>query len=691
MPDHSSTPHGSTRHAGTSHAGSPHARAPLATTALALALLAGSPASEAAGTLTPVGSSQQTLRIVDHDVQVTINNGFARVSVTQRFNNPNDANVEALYATPVPENASLAEMHVSAGELTLDGEVLPKEQAQQVYEDEKAQGREAGLATKENYRRHEFRVWPLPPKQDVTVNFVYYQPLAIDTGVGRFVYPVEEGGTDAAGSSFWTRNEKVESSFSIDLTLRSAWPVDEVRAPGLEGLGKPQKVADDTWRLRIDQAGGSLAKDFVFYYRLADNLPGRVEVIPYRAAKDGTGTFMMVVTPGIDLKPLQNGADYVFVLDTSGSMQGKLRTLARGVGQAIGRMQPQDRFRVIEFNSTAREVIDWRNATPENVQQAIATIESLQPNGSTDLYAGLHQALAKLDADRVTSLVLVTDGVANTGVVEPKEFAKLLANYDLRVFGFLMGNSANWPLMRVVSEASGGFYASVSNADDIVGQIMLAKSKVLSEALHNVDLKISGGGTHDIAGRVGRKIYRGQQVVLFGRYEKPGPAEIILKAALSGEDKVYRTTFKLPEIDTANPELERLWAMARVEDLETSRMLGLLAAGEAQAAIRDLGVQYQVVNDETAMIVLRDEAFAQHGIDRRNRARTGIETLAQRQRAALPAANYRIDNTAQGDGKPMFPGDAHGLGGGGAVGIGQLLLLGLLGLASTLRRRPARA
>jgi Ca-activated chloride channel family protein len=660
---------------------------PLAAATLALAVIAGSAPADAAGTLTVSGSDTQPVRILDHDVNVTINNGFARVAVTQRFENPNEKTVEALYAMPVPEGAALSEMHVAAGELVLDGEVLPKAQAQQAYAEEKAQGREAGLATKESYQRYEFRVSPLPPKQAVTVNFVYYQPLSIDTGVGRFVYPLAEGGTDDVAQSFWTRNEKVESSFSVDLTLKSAWPVDDVRAPGMDAVAKTTQVGKDTWHLRAEQQGGSLAKDFVFYYRLAENLPGRVEVVPYRASAEGDGTFMLVVTPGVDLKPLGNGADYIFLLDVSGSMSGKLHTLARGVGKAIGNMQPQDRFRVVTFNEGARELIGWTAATPENVKQAIASIESLQSSGSTNLYAGLHEALGELDADRVSSLVLVTDGVANTGVIDPKEFAKLLARNDLRVFGFLMGNSANWPLMRIISEASGGFYAGVSNDDDITGQIMLARSKVLSEAMHNVDLQVSGAGVHDIAGRVGRKIYRGQQVVLFGRYSKPGPADIVLKAALSGEDKVYRTRVQLPAIDTSNPEIERLWAMAKVEDLEKASMLGLADARDTQDAIRDIGVKYQIVNDETAMVVMRDAAFAQRGIERRNRERMAQERAAQQQRAAAPVQNHRTDSGSNGQEKPMFPGSAASLGGGGSMSVSQLLMLLLLGVASVMRRR----
>jgi len=46
---------------------------------------------------------------------------------------------------------------------------------------------------------------------------------------------------------------------------------------------------------------------------------------------------MMVVTPGIHLKPITHGADYVYVLDTSGSMSSKLHTLVDGVSRVIGK------------------------------------------------------------------------------------------------------------------------------------------------------------------------------------------------------------------------------------------------------------------------------------------------------------------------------------------------------------------
>jgi Ca-activated chloride channel family protein len=637
------------------------------------------PCAIAGGTLTPIGSPHAPIQIRSHEVNVTLNNGFAQTEVLQTFFNPNAQDLEAIYAFPVPKSASLSEVTIVTGEKTLNGEVLPKAEAEKVYEEEKKSGNDAGLASKNSYLTYEFKVAPVRANSEVRLRFVYYQPLEIDAGVGRYVYPLEEGGTDEQAKGFWTANPKVEGAFTMNVELKSAWPVDDVRVPGFEAAAAVQKLNPGHVKVKLDQPGGSLTRDFVFYYRLADNLPGRVEVIPYRASKDKPGTFMMVVTPGIDLQPLTRGADYSYVLDVSGSMQGKLNTLTSGVAQALGQMSPNDRFRVVTFNNSAREVVPWTNASPQNAQQAISLVKSLTASGGTNLYDGVALGLKNLDADRATSVVLVTDGVANQGVVQPAAFYKLLKQYDVRVFGFLMGNSANWPLMRTIADASGGFYAGVSNDDDIVGQLILAKGKVTYEALHNASFKFTGPvRVFDTTGDTPQKIYRGQQLVIFGRYEGAGQSTVTLNAALTGADKTYSTTFTFPEIDTDNPEIERLWAMAMIEQIEVKEAAGVTPESESHDAIQNLGVAYQLVTDYTSMIVLDDATHAKRGIARNNQARIAAEHSAQSVRAAQPARQTRVDTT------PAFPAAAphvsrYGGGAGGGDLSGDKLFLIFMG------------
>ena len=658
-----------------------------------LVMVASSSSLFAAGTLTPIGAPQQPIQIVDHQVDAVIDNGYARVEVTQTFHNPNDKDLEAVYSFPVPKSASLAEVTIWAGEKVLNGEVVPADEAKKAYTEERDAGNDAGLAecacTKNKdeveYGTYKFSVSPVKANADTKIRFAYYQPLAIDTGVGRFIYPLQDGGTDEAAKSFWTRNQKVEQHFAVNVELKSAWPVDEVRVPGAEAEAKITKIADGHYKVALDRQTGDLTHDFVFYYRLADNLPGRVEMVAYKPSPDATGTFMMVVTPGIDLKPITSGADYVFVLDVSGSMQTKIATLAHGVEETLKQMKSGDRFRIVTFSDNATDLTHgFIDANPQSVAEWSQKVAALHSQSSTNLYAGLDLALKNLNADRATSVILVTDGVANEGIIDPKEFRKLVKQYDVRIFGFVMGNSANWPLMRTISDASGGFYQGVSNDDDIIGQILLAKSKITSEALHDATLKISGVRVSNTTGNAIQKMYRGQQLVIFGRYDKGGPANVSLAAKLTGQDKTYTTQFNFPDKDTSNPELERMWALAMTEDINAREMVGDVSSDEAEKSIRDVGVQYQLVTDYTSMLVLSDGDFTKRGVTRNNQKRVEVEHAAQAVRASQPLANHQVDAK-----QPMFTGHAPSLGGGaGALDPFSVLLAAAVAAvaAAALRR-----
>ncbi|MCP5023929.1 MAG: VWA domain-containing protein [bacterium] len=657
---------------------------------IALALLAWTftgPAL-AGGTLTLKGSPDTPIQILDHHVEVSIQNGFARTEVTQTFFNPNPIAQEGVYRVPIPKGASLSEMTMYLGELTLEGEVVGKAEARKAYEEEKDNG--AGLAEENEGEVYDFHVSPIPAQGELRMRYLYYQPIEIDTGVGRFLYPLEDGGVDEKAAAFWNQESRVHRSFSFHAVIESAWPIVDVRMPGPASVATIKDLGDGRWDVLLEAAGGvELKSDLIVYYRLANDLPGRVEMLAYKPDPNAPGTFMMIVTPGMDLQPLTRGVDYVFILDTSGSMEGKFGTLADGVARAIGKLDPMDRFRIITFNTSAQDITrGYRTATPQGVAKAIQLVRNINVGGSTNLYKGIGLGLKKADADRATNVILITDAVANEGIVDPKAFDKLMRSHDVRLFGFLLGNSANWPLMRTITEATGGYYASISNADDVIGQIMLAKSKVTHAALHNAELNITGVQTFDSdLGAIG-KVYRGQQLVSFGRYSTGGKATIELKARLTGEDKVYSTTFDFPEFTDEYPELERLWALDRIDTIQLEMDRGRMAEKEGGDAIRDLGIAYQIVTDETSMLVLRDDSFAKRGIDRNNKQRMLEEHAAQIVRNNNPVVSNRVDSS-----KPAFKGNAprlgrSGGGGGGAFGPLAAGLAVLFAAASSRRRKP---
>lgn len=662
---------------------------------------------QAAGLLQPSDGSLPPLEIRDHQVSVVIEDGYAVTTVEQVFFNPHPQDLEAHYSFPVPEHGSVAEFTLWIDGQPVTGEVLEKKEARRVYEEEKAAGRDAGLTEKDQYKTFEVQVSPVRAGQETRLRLVYLQPAQVDTGIGRYVYPLEEGGVDEEKLAFWTANERVERRFSFDLQIRSAYPVAAVRMPN-QPQAQLTQLGEGDWRIRLDGGanGGApmeegaqapvataaptgaftLDQDLVVYWRHQAGLPGSVDLVAHKPAGERRGTFMMVVTPGDDLQPIQEGKDWVFVLDISGSMQGKYATLADGVERALRKMRPEDRFRILLFNENGRELTSgFVNATPQAVARYVGEVSAITPGGGTNLFAGLNKGLESLDADRTSALVLVTDGVANVGETRQRRLIELIKKRDIRLFTFIMGNSANRPLLEAVTKASNGFALSISNSDDIVGQLLVASSKVTHQALHGVELKIDGIKTGDLTPKRIGSLYHGQQLVVFGHYWGDGMADVSLQGRISGQEKRYQTRFAFPETATDNPEIERLWAYATIE-AAMAEMADFGEKADLKQAVTDLGVEYGLVTDYTSMVVMRDEVFDQRGIQRHNKQRLAVEEAARQQRAGRPATSRRVDTQ-----QPMYntprPHFGGGSGGGALDPWSLLLLLPLVWLTLNRRRR----
>ena len=635
-----------------------------------------------AGLMKPKDSSLPDLLIEEHHVTVTINNGFATTEVDQLFRNPTDRDLDAVYTFPLPKNGALSELSLWIDGQEVIGEVVEKERARKIHREQKDKGQDSALAEQREYYSFDVFVSPVRAADTARVRLLYVQPIEIDMGIGRYVYPLEEGQIDDEMHAFWDRRESVDGRFTFELVLRSSYPIDDVRVNGL-GSTVVTQDAPDTWRAWFDDAEGgtNLDQDVVVYYRLAQDQPARVDLLPYRTG-EGPGSFMLVITPGTDLQPTTQGVDWTMVLDVSGSMSAKIATAADALSRTLDQLRPQDRFRVISFAQQAQLVVPWQGATVENVEGANQTLSQMGVRGGTNLYAGLQAGLRKLDSDRANALILISDGGANIGPTQHRDFLELLEKVDVRLFTIVMGQGSNRPLLERLAEESNGFALDVSNQDDLYGRLQQAKAKLGREALHGVELVWNGGSVTDVAPKRLHSAYFGQQIVVFGRYQNPGEVDLKLKGRISGEELSWETTFDLPEHDERFPEVERLWAFAAVRGLKKEIDLDG-SESELKKAIVDLGTEFSIVTDYTSMIVVRDEEFEELGIDRKNKRRVAKEREARVQRA------QSVNTTRVDQQKPMF-GDkkSHDSWGGGASGPAFFgLITALLGLQTWMSRR----
>ena len=210
--------------------------------------------ASAAGLLSPSDNSLPALEIKDHQVKVVIEDGYAITTVEQAFHNPHAQDLEAIYSFPVPEKAAVAEFTMWIDNKPVHGEVLEKGKARTIYEEQKAAGQDAGLTEKDSYKTFDIAVSPVRAGQDTRIRFGYIQPVKVDSAMGRYVYPLEEGGVDDTKLSFWTANEKVTNTFSFDLILRPGYPVDGIRLPNHPAAAIVKK--GDSYHVHLGNSSG---------------------------------------------------------------------------------------------------------------------------------------------------------------------------------------------------------------------------------------------------------------------------------------------------------------------------------------------------------------------------------------------------------------------------------------------------
>ncbi len=649
--------------------------------------------ASAAGLLKPLTGSEKGVQMKSHQVDVTINNGFARTEVDQVFINTGSRDLEAVYSFPLPKQASLSELSLWIDGREVLGEVMEKKQAKKTYEKQKSQGNDTALAEKNEFKTFEIKIYPVRAEAETRIRLVYYQPLEIDLNIGRYVYPLEDGGTNEKQSAFWTTDDIVNETLTFNLQLKSAFSVKDIRIPDYDNQAVIKKIntenGSETYTVGLSfPEASTLSKDIVFYYRLKDTAPARLELIPYRADTGEDGTFMAVVTPGASLQKITDGTDWTFVLDVSGSMGGeKIGALVDGVCRVIKNMSPEDRFRVVTFNDKAYEFSGgYIPATRENIDKMQHRVKAIKAGGGTALYAGLKTAYKNLDTTRTTGIVLVTDGVANVGPTQHKVLLSLLKKNDYRLFIFVIGNGADQPLLNALAKNSGGFAMNISSSDDIIGRLIQAKAKVLHECIYDAELKFKGEKVKQLTPPGVRNLYMGQQLVVFGKYSSPGEVEIELTGKISGEQKTWTCKAVFPESDMDNPEIERLWALSAIEDtMETIRVNG--KTNSLYKHVVSLGTEYSLVTDYTSMVVVKE--METMGIDRKNAQRVYTERKAQEKRSSRPAQNYRVNNSrgnsgGKTSGKDMFNRSrSHNIGSGP---VGPLFV----GFAFWLRRRKNR-
>ena len=131
------------------------------------------------------------------DVNASVSGHLVRVDVKQSYGNPYDSAIEAVYTFPLSHRSAVDRMTMrieSNGEVRIvEGEVLERERARQIYESARDSGYVASLLEQERPNIFTQSVANIEPGALITISISYVEVLEEENGEYELVFPTVVG------------------------------------------------------------------------------------------------------------------------------------------------------------------------------------------------------------------------------------------------------------------------------------------------------------------------------------------------------------------------------------------------------------------------------------------------------------------------------------------------------------------
>jgi Ca-activated chloride channel family protein len=207
-----------------------------------------------------------------------------------------------------------------------------------------------------------------------------------------------------------------------------------------------------------------------------------------------------IVAPTAPPRDQRAPVNVAFVLDRSGSMADERKfTLAReAVERALRMLRPEDRFALVVYDDRIDVVKGLTKATPKAIALAQAMLTGIEPRGGTDLGAGwgtgCEQLLTVLEDKAITRCLLLSDGLANHGITERHQLARVSAEFRRKgvvTSTFGVGADFDEHLLRDISHASGGNAWFIEAASQIPEILTTELGEALEVTVKSASLRIT--------------------------------------------------------------------------------------------------------------------------------------------------------------------------------------------------------
>lgn len=565
-----------------------------------------------------VSTNSKTLPLRAVALRSTAGAGLARITLEQRFDNPNAEPLHVTYTFPLPEGAAVSGFLFRVGERTIVGEIDRKQAARERFEEAVLAGQTAALLDQARTSLFSQELGNVPAGESVTVEIAIDLKLTwLAEGMWQWRFPL------AAAPRYLGGAERVVDAAKVAFDVAEAAPVraslalhvtDAVaggRSP--ESPSHPLACTPDGGGFRVELGGknaASLDRDVVVEWPVSCAKIGvACEVAGPRDGLTDAHALVTIVPPDTHALTAKHPRNVTFLLDTSGSMGGSPIEQAKRVTLAmLDGLGDDDAFELIEFSHSPRR---WKKgltrATVQEKATAGAWLRSLAASGGTEMREGILEALKPVAHRKGRSIsqqvVLVTDGLIGFEQEIIESILSLLPG-GARLHAVGVGSAVNRSLTGPAARAGRGIEVILGLSDD--PERAAERLRKRSDAPLVVDVEASGSALVLTAPLKLPDLYAGAPVLLSAKVLAQG-GELVLRG--KAVDGVWEERVRIPKsvLGEGSDAVVALFGREAVEDAEMK-----IAAGQSKshldASIEALGLAYGLSTRLTSWVAIDPNA-----------------------------------------------------------------------------------
>ncbi len=399
---------------------------------------------------------------------------------------------------------------------------------------------------------------------------------------------------------------------SLAIVLQPGFPVGELKSPYHEI--DVRQEAEDHYRISLREGPVPADRDFELVWTPAKGAEPTAAVFSESTASEHY-VMAMVMPPTLEAAASRIAREVIFVIDTSGSMEGpSIEQARRALALAIDRLDGGDRFNVIAFDDQTFALFDQpQPADDDKRARAKQAVERLDASGGTEMAPAIELALSgQAPRGFLRQVVFITDGA----VGNERELFRIVRQRlgPSRLFTVGIGSAPNSYFMVEAAAIGRGTYTTIGSVSQVGERMSELFSKLERPILSDLRADWPAGVVLEASSDMLPDLYAGEPVVLTAKISNLR-GHLSIRGCLGAQP--WQATLPLGEPSQVGG-VAKLWARDRIDDLMTAMIDGRDLQGTRKQIVA-LALGHGLVTEYTSLIAIDDTP-----------ARPGEENLTSR-------------------------------------------------------------